>query len=111
MKFYDDVTFSRPVEVRPGVWGPDEVIVRKYPGDLTRMISKWYRDGDKVNEDKRVNNQLKIIADEFLLVNFTNIRSIKWMGVEWAVNTVTYEPPHIVLEIGELYNGTGPTTS
>lgn len=106
MKYYDVIKFSNPVETRPGVWGPDKIIERRYPGDLTRMITKWYRGGDKVNEDKRVNNQLKIIADEFLSMNFTNIRSIMWMGQEWAVNTVTYEPPHIILEIGELYNGT-----
>lgn len=107
MKFYDDVYFSIPQEVRPGVYGPETVLSRKYPGDMPRMISKWTRDGDKVNEDKRVNNQLKIIADEFSLANWTNIRSIKWRGLEWAVNTVTCEPPHLILEIGELYNGTG----
>lgn len=107
MKFYDNVYFSIPEETSPGVWGPEKVITRPYPGDMPRMISKWTRNGDKVNEDKRVNNQLKIIADEFLLANWTNIRSIRWRGLEWAVNTVTYEPPHIILEIGELYNGTG----
>lgn len=106
MKFYDLVKFSNPVETRPGIWGPDQIIAKPYPGDMTRMISKWTRDGDKINEDKRVNNQLKIIADEFLMMNWTNIRSIMWQGQEWAVNTVSYEPPHIILEIGELYNGT-----
>lgn len=105
MKFYDDVNFVINTETRPGIW-QDTVITRKYPGDMPRMISKWTRNGDKVNEDQRVNNQLKIIADEFLNVNWTNIRSIMWEGREWAVNTVTKEPPHIVLEIGELYNGT-----
>ncbi len=106
MKFYDDVMFSMPREIRPGVWGPDDVIAKQYPGEMNRMISKWYRDGNKVNEDKRVNNQLKIIADEFLQMNWTRIRSIRYKGVEWAVNTVTYEPPHLILEIGEIYNGT-----
>lgn len=105
-KYYDMVTFSIPEETRPGVWGPEKVISKPYPGDMSRMIVKWTRGGDKVNEDKRVNNQLKIIADEFLSVNFTHIRSIKWRGLEWAVNTITYEPPHVILEIGELYNGT-----
>lgn len=105
MKFYDNVNFEISAEIRPGIC-EGTVISRKYPGNLQRMISKWTRGGDKINEDKRVNNQLEIIADEFLSVNFTNIRSINWMGQEWAVNTVTYAPPMLTLEIGELYNGT-----
>ena len=75
------------------------------------MISKWDRKSDKVNEDKRVNNQLEIIADEFLDLNWMYIRSILWKGAEWSVNTVTYTPPHLTLEIGELYNGTGQETT
>ena len=110
MKFYDKVIFSKPEETRPGVWGPDKIVAKPYPGTMTRMISKWDRKSDKVNEDKRVNNQLEIIADEFLDLNWMHIRSIMYKGVEWAVNTVSYVPPHLVLEIGELYNGTGQET-
>lgn len=106
MKFYDDVIFSQPEEIRPGVWGPERIVVKQYPGTMNRMISKWDRNSDKVNEDKRLNNQLQIIADEFLSLNWTHIRSIRLKGIEWAVNTVTYDPPHLILEIGELYNGT-----
>lgn len=110
MKFYDKVIFSKPEEIRPGVWGPDMTVAKPYPGTMIRMISKWDRNNDKVNEDKRVNNQLEIIADEFLDLNWMHIRSIMWKGAEWAVNTVTYTPPHLTLEIGELYNGTGQET-
>ena len=105
MRFYDYVIFSKPIETAPGVWGQEQIIRKQYPGEVNRMISKWDRGGDKVNEDKRVNNQVKIIADEFANVNWTHIRSIMMEGVEWAVNTVTKEPPHLILEIGELYNG------
>ena len=105
-KFYDYVVFSKPIETSPGIWGPEQIVKKKYPGDMNREISKWTRGGDKANEDKRVNDQLQIIADEFLSYNWTHIRSIYYKGVEWAVNTVTWEPPHLILEIGELYNGT-----
>lgn len=111
MKYYDMIIFSKPEEIRPGVWGPERTVAKPYPGTHRRMISKWDRKSDKVNEDKRVNNQLEIIADEFLDLNWMHIRSIMWRGHEWSVNTVTYDPPHLTLEIGELYNGTGQETS
>lgn len=104
MRFYDDVIFVIQKEDpnAPGNW-KEYRIVKPMRGEWKRLISKW-TPGSKVIDDKRVNNQLEIIADSFALANFTQIRSIKWRGLEWSVNTVTLNPPRLVLEIGDLYN-------
>lgn len=104
MKYYDDVTFVLQQEdpQAPGVW-KEYKIVKPYMGDWKRVESRW-NPGSNVIDDKRVNNQLEIISDPFAVTNFTHIRSVKWMGNEWAVTTVTLRPPRIVMEIGGLYN-------
>lgn len=104
MRYYDDVTFVIQKEdpEAPGNW-KEYKIVKPYMGEWKRVESKWIA-GDKVNDDKRINNQLEIIADSFALANWTNIRCVKWRGLEWAVPTATLRPPRVVLEIGGLYN-------
>jgi hypothetical protein len=104
MKYYGDVTFVIQQEDpnAPGNW-KEYKVVKPYKGDWTRLESRW-NPSDKINDDKRINNQLEIIADTFSSINFTNIRCIKWMGHQWAVTTVTPRPPKLVLEIGGLYN-------
>lgn len=104
MKYYGDVTFVIQQEDpdAPGNW-KEYKVVKPYKGDWTRLESRW-NPSDKINDDKRINNQLEIIADTFSSINFTNIRCIKWMGQQWAVTTVTPRPPKLVLEIGGLYN-------
>lgn len=104
MKYYGDVTFviQREDPEAPGDW-KEYKVVKPYKGDWTRLESRW-NSGDKINDDKRVNNQLEIIADTFSTINFTDIRCVKWMGHQWAVTTVTPRPPKLVLEIGGLYN-------
>jgi len=104
MKYYGDVTFVIQQEDpnAPGNWKEYRVI-KPYKGEWKRVISKW-EGGSTLIDNKRINNQLEIISDPFATLNFANIRSVKWMGQEWAINTVTLAPPRIILEIGGLYN-------
>lgn len=111
MKYYDDVTFvlQREDPNAPGNW-KQYTVIKQYPGEWKRIESKW-TPGDKTNDDKRVNNQLEIISDPFALLNWTQIRCVKYMNVQWSVNTVTLRPPRIVMEIGGLYNAPAKPSS
>jgi hypothetical protein len=104
MKFYGNVTFVIQQEdpEAPGDW-KEYTIVKPYKGEWKRFISKW-TPGSKVNDDKRVNNELEIIADSFSIANFTQIRCVEWMGHQWSVPTVTLRLPRLVLEVGDIYN-------
>ena len=104
MKFYGNVTFVIQQEDpnAPGNW-KEYRIVKPYRGDWIRYIHKW-TPGNKLIDDKRVNNELEIIADSFAIANFEQIRCIEWRGHKWSVPTVTLRLPRIVLEVGDLYN-------
>lgn len=106
-KFYGKVAYAVLEEVVPGKW-KETITERQYRGDITR-VSRRLQTTDKVNDDIRINNEIRILADAFAYQNFQNIRYIVWMGTKWKVESVTVDRPRLVLQIGGEYNGsTGP---
>lgn len=107
MKFAGMVGYETLSEVRPSVW-QQTIVERKYRGDVNR-VSRRFQSVEKVNDDVVISNEIEILADAFAFENFQNIKYVTWMGTKWTVNTVTVEPPRLILEIGGVYNGeTGP---
>lgn len=106
-KFYGVVVYAITEEVIPGKW-KEYIVEKQYRGDITR-VSRRLQSADKVNDDIRINNEIRILADAFAYQNFQNIRYVVWMGTKWKVESVTVDRPRLVLEIGGEYNGSsGP---
>lgn len=106
-KFYGIVAYAITEEVIPGKW-KERIVEKQYRGDITR-VSRRLQSADKVNDDIRINNEIRILADAFAYQNFQNIRYVVWMGTKWKVESVTVDRPRLVLEIGGEYNGSsGP---
>ena len=106
-KFYGIVAYAITEEVIPGKW-KERIVEKHYRGDITR-VSRRLQSADKVNDDIRINNEIRILADAFAYQNFQNIRYVVWMGTKWKVESVTVDRPRLVLEIGGEYNGSsGP---
>lgn len=106
-KFYGVVAYAITEEVIPGKW-KEHIVEKQYRGDITR-VSRRLQSADKVNDDIRINNEIRILADAFAYQNFQNIRYVVWMGTKWKVESVTVDRPRLVLEIGGEYNGSsGP---
>ncbi len=106
-KFYGKVVYAITEEVIPGKW-KERIVEKQYRGDITR-VSRRLQSADKVNDDIRINNEIRILADAFAYQNFQNIRYVVWMGTNWKVESVTVDRPRLVLEIGGEYNGSsGP---
>ena len=106
-KFYGKVVYAITEEVIPGKW-KESIVEKQYRGDITR-VSRRLQSADKVNDDIRINNEIRILADAFAYQNFQNIRYVVWMGTKWKVESVTVDRPRLVLEIGGEYNGSsGP---
>lgn len=107
MKFAGVVGYETLMEIRPSNW-QSVIVERKYRGDISRC-SRRLQSADKVNEDIVISNEIEILADAFAFENFSNIKYVVWMGTKWKVNTITVEPPRLILEIGGVYNDeTGP---
>ena len=108
MKFAGAVGFETLVEVRPSNW-QSVIVERKYRGDANRVSRRLQTSSEEVNEDIAVSNEIEILADAFAFENFSNIKYVVWMNTKWKVNTITVEPPRLILEIGGVYNGnSGP---
>lgn len=102
-KFYGAIGYAEPTETRAGVW---EDVMKEHPakGDVLRNQRRM-EDGDKVNDDLSLNNQISIIADPCALAHYFAIRYVKWMGGYWKVTNVEVQYPRLFLTIGGLYRG------
>lgn len=106
-KFYGTVVYVTLKEVVPGKW-KEVVTERQYRGDVVRVSRKLQSEA-KVNDNIRINNEIRILADAFAYQNFQSIRYIVWNGIKWKVESVTVDRPRLVFTIGGEYNGsTGP---
>lgn len=103
MKFSNVVGFVNTDETAPGVWSP-EVTERFYKGDILTNIRR-FENGDKVNDDLTVSNQISIVADSYILENARYIRYVKWAKQLWKVTSIDINHPRIRLTLGGIYNG------
>lgn len=89
----------------PGVWDAAKPpIERTYYGDVTRTIRKL-ENGEGINDNVVINNEISIVADPFAREHFFAIRYAKWMGVAWKVTNVEVLYPRLILTLGGRYNG------
>lgn len=108
-KFYEKVGYVFQVETSPGVF-TEEVVERSYYGDEVRRMSKW-ENGQGLNDDLNLANDISIIADPFAYEHFSAIRYVIYAGAKWKVRNVEVSRPRLTLSIGGVYNGTPPGVS
>ena len=111
MKYYGTICFIDEVEseTEPGVW-EEQVTERKYAGDVLKRRSR-YADGNSINGDLNITNELSIVADQFAYNHFSSIRYAEYMKTKWKVTNVEVNPPRLLLTLGGVYNGDqGPQT-
>ena len=102
-KYYGRIGYGETVETAPGVW--EEVITeRHYYGDVTRNARRW-ENGDRLNDNLIVSNQISIVADDYAYTHFAYIRYVEWMGALWKPTHVEVQRPRIILQVGGVYNG------
>ena len=102
-KWHGKVGYVKSVETAPGVWNP-EVTEKPHSGDLLSNTNQWVNSGN-VNDDIQVANKISMIANPFAQQNFQFIRYAEFMGTMWAVTTVEYQHPRIILTLGGVWNG------
>ena len=105
-RFYGRVGFGETQDSGHGVH--EEVIVeRHYYGDILRNMRRL-SEGEYVNDNIAVSNQISIVADAYAVDHFHSIRYVEWSGALWTVSLVTVQHPRLVFELGEVYNGPLP---
>lgn len=102
-KFYGIIGYVKTVETKPDIW-EEQIIERKYSGDLIRNTRKWENSGN-LNDNINLSNQISIIADPFACENCYSIRYVEFMGAKWKVQSIEVQHPRLILTIGGVYNG------
>lgn len=102
-KFYGQIGFVTMVETIPDVWESVE-IPKEYFGDLVRSQRRW-TNGESVNENLEISNEISILLDDFIKENLGAIKWVEVMGQKWKVNSITLEYPRVRLTLGGVYNG------
>lgn len=102
-KFCGKVGYVMTIETAPGV-SEEMAITRTYKGDLIRNLRR-VQDGDKVNSDITVSNEISIVADPFAYENFHSIRYVEFMNSKWTVTSIDVQYPRLNLSLGGVYNG------
>jgi len=107
-RFFGEVGYGESVEspAGSGIW-VDEITEFSYYGDVIRN-SKATEPGIGLAEDIIVRNSISIVADEYAIEHFFNIKYIKWEGVLWTVTQVLVQAPRLILSLGSVYNGPTP---
>lgn len=105
MRFFGEVGYGDSVETPPesGVW-VDEITEYTYQGDVIRNVRN-IEDGTSINSNITVSNSISIVADQYALDHFFDIKYIKWMGKPWVVTSVEVKHPRLILSLGSVYNG------
>lgn len=102
-KYYGKVGYAETVETAPGVY-TEKIVERYYRGDARRILAR-HEEGDKINDDINVSNEISILSDPYAEQHFHQIRYIAWAGALWKVKSVAVERPRLRLTIGGVYNG------
>ncbi len=104
-RFFGAVGYGEAAETPPGsgVW-KDQITEHQYQGDVIRN-SRALEDATKVNSDISVSNSISVVADEYALQHFFEIKYVRWAGVPWTVTTVEVRSPRLILSLGGVYNG------
>lgn len=103
------VGFADTIEIRPGVY-KDSVIEKPYYGDLLKNTRRWNQ-GDSLNDDLVISNQISILADSFVLNNTHKMKYVELNGAFWKITAVDIQTPRLILTIGGVWNGETATTS
>ena len=102
-KFYGAIGFATLVETKPGVW-EEKTVPRNYSGDVIRN-SRRLQNGENLNDNISVNNEISIIADPYANESFHSMRYVKFMGTKWKISNVEVAYPRLILTLGDVYNG------
>ena len=91
----------------PGVY--QDVVTERSPyyGDIKQEMKKP-DSSDKVIDDIRVQNMISVMADDYALAHFFEIKYVVWAGVRWKIDSVEILAPRLSLRMGGRYNGPTP---
>ena len=102
-KYCGKIGYAVSEETSPGVW-KEKITEREYYGELIKNTRKL-ANGENLNDDITVANDVSIVADPFAMEHFYQIRYAVLYSVKWKVSDVEVKSPRLILRLGGVYNG------
>lgn len=81
-----------------------EIIERQYYGDVLQR-NLHYQESQTIIENMNLNNEISIVADNFILKNAYAMRYVVYLGTKWSIRTISVDYPRITFTFGGVYNG------
>mgnify|MGYP004726461641 FL=1 len=102
-KYCGKIGYAVSEETSPGVW-EEKITEREYYGELIKNTRKL-ANGENLNDDITVANDVSIVADPFAMEHFNQIRYAVLYSDKWKVSDVEVKSPRLILRLGGVYNG------
>lgn len=106
MRYSGKLGLAQQSEVRPGIW--EETVTEKPILGKVEQRTEALAGSSSVIPEYRTTTSISVLSRGPDQLNNADIRYVVYMGVRWTVVSMVYEYPHLVLYIGEKYNGPIP---
>jgi hypothetical protein len=63
------------------------------------------RDAETLNKDIIIGNYISVVADEYAINHFSQIKFVELAGHYWEVVRVDVQSPRLLITLGSVYNG------
>lgn len=106
MRYSGKLGIVQQTEVRPGIW--EETVTEVPALGTLRQETTVLASVDNVLPQHTTTTSIVVPARGVGPTDNSAIRYITYKGIRWQIRSVVDEPPHIVIYIGEKYNGPTP---
>lgn len=103
-RFHGRVGFAVNKEIEPGIF-VDEFEEKFMFGNILDEGSKWDYNSPSSDASGKItiNHRISIIADEFAMNNYSNIKWVEFMGQKWSVKSIQVKRPRMMIWLGDIY--------
>ena len=79
------------------------IVEKPVRGEVQR--NSYRRDtGEWLNDDIRVSNVIRVVADQFALTHCQTIKYCVWKSQKWRVTGIEIDEPNLLLTLGGAYH-------
>lgn len=107
MRYSGKLGLAQSSEVRPGIW--EETVTEKPILGRVEQRTEALESSSSVLPQYRTTTSISVLSRGPDQLNNADIRYITYMGVRWTIGSIVFEYPHLVIYIGDKYDGPVPS--
>lgn len=107
-RYSGKIGFAEQVKTGPGVWEDNVITERQYYGEVLRNTQSFLANENSINDNIDAPVRISVVSND-LAYRIEKLRYVVFRGVRRSIESVDVERPRVILRLGEVYNGPGPT--